>query len=174
VTRLRPWLVELGHALVDEQDMDVPCGTCSACCTSSQFVHVAPEDIEARRRIPEELLFPAPGLPDGHLIMGHDARGHCPMLVDGRCSIYDARPRTCRTYDCRVFAAAGVAPSDQPDIAAQVQTWTVEPDEGDEALLDRIRATVDPQVVRPLDRALRAVGPVAVELARRSADQTED
>ena len=27
----------------------------------------------------------------------------------GGCSIYDHRPRTCRTFDCRVFAAAGVA-----------------------------------------------------------------
>lgn len=29
------------------------------------------------------------------------------MLVDGRCSIYEHRPRTCRTYDCRVLCAAG-------------------------------------------------------------------
>ena len=29
------------------------------------------------------------------------------MLADGRCSIYEHRPRTCRTYDCRVLPAAG-------------------------------------------------------------------
>jgi Fe-S-cluster containining protein len=31
------------------------------------------------------------------------------MLVDDECSIYEHRPRTCRTYDCRIFAAAGIA-----------------------------------------------------------------
>ena len=56
---------------------------------------------------PKELLFPAPLMPEGHVVLGHDERGHCPMLVDGRCSIYADRPRTCRTYDCRVFAATG-------------------------------------------------------------------
>ena len=30
------------------------------------------------------------------------------MLVDGRCSIYEHRPRTCRTYDCRIFTATGL------------------------------------------------------------------
>lgn len=30
------------------------------------------------------------------------------MLINDRCSIYQHRPRTCRTYDCRVFPAAGV------------------------------------------------------------------
>ena len=30
------------------------------------------------------------------------------MLVDGACSIYEHRPQTCRSYDCRVFAAAGI------------------------------------------------------------------
>jgi Fe-S-cluster containining protein len=40
--------------------------------------------------------------------MGYDERGHCPMLVEGQCSIYAHRPRTCRTYDCRIFPATGV------------------------------------------------------------------
>jgi Fe-S-cluster containining protein len=30
------------------------------------------------------------------------------MLIDNRCSIYPHRPRTCGTYDCRVFPAAGL------------------------------------------------------------------
>ena len=165
MTELRDWLVDLGRALTGEADMDVPCGDCTACCTSSQFVHVEPDDRAALERIPDELLFPAPGLPEGHLLLGHDERGHCPMLVDGACSIYDARPRTCRTYDCRVFAVSGVAPEDQPDIAARVRSWV--PMETDDELLAEIRGAVDPGVVRPLERALQAVGPVAVELSRR-------
>ena len=98
-------------------------------------------------------------------MLGHDERGHCPMLVDGACSIYDARPRTCRTYDCRVFAVSGIAPDGQPDIAARVHRWG--PMDADADLLAEIRGAVDPGVVRPLERALRAVGPVAVELSRR-------
>ena len=100
----------------------MPCGACSACCTASQFVHIAPDEKLTLSHIPRELLFPAPGLPQGHVLLGYDDRGHCPLLVDGRCSIYDFRPRTCRTYDCRVFAAAGVEP-DKPGIAAQAQRW---------------------------------------------------
>ena len=97
--------------------------------------------------------------------MGYDERGHCPMLRDGECSIYDARPRACRTYDCRVFAVAGVDPADQPDIAARVRQWAFDPSSPvDQDLLDRMRADVDP-VARPLERALGADGPVAVELS---------
>jgi Fe-S-cluster containining protein len=61
-------------------------------------------------------------MPEGHMVIPHDARGHCPMLVDGRCSIYDDRPRTCRTYDCRVFAATGTEPDDGL-IAERAARW---------------------------------------------------
>jgi Fe-S-cluster containining protein len=44
------------------------------------------------------------------------------MLVGGRCSIYEDRPRTCRTYDCRVFAATGVEPDDGL-IAERAARW---------------------------------------------------
>ncbi|HKY16538.1 MAG TPA: hypothetical protein VJM33_16545, partial [Microthrixaceae bacterium] len=78
---------------------------------------------------------PAPGLPRGHVLLGYDEEGRCPMLVDGRCSIYAHRPRTCRTYDCRIFPAAGVEPDpDQPAIAAQVARWRFDhPSDGDRA-----------------------------------------
>lgn len=165
MAELADWLTQLGRALTGDADMDVPCGGCVACCTSSQFVLVEPGDIAARAAIPAELLVQAPGLPGGHLLMGHDERGRCPMLIDGACSIYDERPRTCRTYDCRVFTASGVRPDDQPDIAAAAARFELH---GDEQLRRRIAELVDPGVARPLERALRAVAPVAVELARRS------
>jgi Fe-S-cluster containining protein len=100
----------------------VPCGSCTACCTSSQFVHIAPDEGDALAHIPKPLLFPAPGLPRGHVLLGYDERGHCPMLVDGACSIYAHRPRTCRTYDCRVFPATGIEP-DKPLIARRTARW---------------------------------------------------
>jgi Fe-S-cluster containining protein len=105
---------------------DVPCGECTACCRASMFIHIAPDETRALERIPRELLFPAPGWPKGHVLMGYDDRGHCPMLVDGRCSIYEDRPRTCRTYDCRVFTATGIPVSDaaQQDITERAAQWS--------------------------------------------------
>ncbi|MCX6371516.1 MAG: hypothetical protein NTX16_00290, partial [Actinobacteria bacterium] len=43
-------------------------------------------------------------------------------LVDGRCSIYEERPSTCRNYDCRIFAAAGIA-ADREPITRQARRW---------------------------------------------------
>jgi Fe-S-cluster containining protein len=119
------WLTEMHATLRGERDADVPCDGCTACCTSSQFVHVEPDESDALAHIPAELLFPAPGLPRGHVLMGYDERGHCPMFVDGACSIYEHRPRTCRAYDCRVFAATGVELDDpaKADIAERIARW---------------------------------------------------
>lgn len=119
------WLGEVQGAIRGERSSDVPCDGCTACCTASQFIHIGPDETESLAHIPAELLFPAPGLPAGHVLMGYDQRGHCPMLVDGRCSIYAHRPRTCRTYDCRVFPAAGVEldDEDKASIAQRVRRW---------------------------------------------------
>jgi Fe-S-cluster containining protein len=104
---------------------DVPCGACRGCCRSSMFVHIKPEETQTLQRIPGALLFPAPGLPKGHVLMGYGDKGQCPMLVDNECSIYEYRPQTCRDYDCRVFAATGVAVDErtQAEIARRVEAW---------------------------------------------------
>jgi Fe-S-cluster containining protein len=119
------WLSTMRDALSGTRAADVPCGDCTACCTSSQFIHVGPDEHDARAHIPGELLFPAPGLPRGHSLMGYDEHGHCPMFRDNQCSIYDHRPVTCRTYDCRVFPAAGVSAdsSTHSAIARQSGRW---------------------------------------------------
>jgi Fe-S-cluster containining protein len=118
------WMTEMHAALRGDAAADVPCGSCTACCTSSQFIHIAPDETDTLARIPAELLFPAPGLPRGHVLLGYDEHGHCPMFVDGRCSIYEDRPRTCRTYDCRIFPAAGIEPDDDKVLIAQrVRRW---------------------------------------------------
>lgn len=119
------WLIEIREAINGEGATDVPCGTCTACCSSSQFVHIAPDERDALAHVPKALLFPAPRMPHGHVLMGYDEHGRCPMLRAEGCSIYEHRPRTCRTYDCRVFPAAGVLP-DEPDkalIATQAARW---------------------------------------------------
>jgi len=104
---------------------DVPCGTCRGCCRSSMFIHIRPEETLTIKRIPRALLFPAPGQPKGHVLMGYNDQGQCPMLVDSQCSIYEDRPQTCRDYDCRIFAATGVAVDEQsqPEIANRVKQW---------------------------------------------------
>ncbi len=118
------WAIAMRNAIRGGGESDVPCGDCTACCTSSQFVHIGPDETETLARIPSELLFPAPRLPRGHVVLGYDERGHCPMLIDGGCSIYEHRPRACRIYDCRVFAAAGLEiDDDKPMIARQVRRW---------------------------------------------------
>ena len=103
----------------------VPCGACTACCRSSMFIHIKPAETQTIQRIPRALLFPAPGLPKGHVLMGYSDKGHCPMLVDDTCSIYKDRPQTCRDYDCRIFAATGVAVSQQTqgEVAQRVKAW---------------------------------------------------
>jgi len=116
------WLRSALAALAEEAPADVPCGSCNACCRTSHFIHVRPEERRARARLPRELLFPAPGLPPGNLVLAYDAAGCCPMLVAGRCTVYADRPLACRTYDCRVYAATGV-PTDRDAIAEQVRRW---------------------------------------------------
>jgi Fe-S-cluster containining protein len=114
---------------------DVPCGTCNACCRASYFIHIRPEETDTLARIPKRLLFPAPGLPKGNFLMGHDANGRCPMLIDEQCSIYEVRPQTCRDFDCRIFAAAGIRPDEhgaQQAVDERVRAWQfVHPTEAD-------------------------------------------
>jgi Fe-S-cluster containining protein len=102
------WLGQTRTAQRCNEDVDVPCGACNACCKSSYFIHISPTESATLRRIPKQLLFAAPGMPAGNVLMGYDENGRCPMLVDETCSIYADRPQTCRTYDCRVFPAAGI------------------------------------------------------------------
>ena len=119
------WATDMVAAMRGERAANVPCDGCTACCTSSQFVHIALDETATLARIPPELLVPAPQMPRGHVVLGYDEHGHCPMLVDGACSIYDDRPRTCRTYDCRIFPATGLDPAadGKPEIAARARTW---------------------------------------------------
>jgi uncharacterized protein len=118
------WLAEVRDALRGAHDADVPCNGCTACCTSSQFIPIAPNETDTIAHIPKALLFPAPRMP-GHYVLGYDEHGHCPMLVDDVCTIYDHRPLTCRTYDCRVLAAADLTLDDDAKaaIAERVARW---------------------------------------------------
>lgn len=123
-----PWL-EQTRAVLERGDLgaDVPCGTCTGCCRASMFIHIRPEETDTLAHIPPELLFPAPGAPPGHVLMGYDAQGRCPMLEGDRCSIYEHRPRTCRDFDCRIFAASGIeADAEQKMLGERARAWRFE------------------------------------------------
>lgn len=129
------------RALSGREGMDVACGDCVGCCTSSYYIKVRARDRDALSAIPARHLQPDPAAAGG-MLMGFDASGHCPMFGTGGCSIYRSRPETCRTYDCRVFAAAGMTAGEQrPAINARVARWRFEyPTAGDEREQRAVRA----------------------------------
>jgi hypothetical protein len=97
------------------------------------------------------------------MLLGYDEQGHCPMLVDNRCSIYEHRPRSCRTYDCRIFPAAGVeVDDDKPLIARRVERWRFSfPTRADREQFEAVQAAAkSPDGAAPTNataRALRAI-----------------
>ena len=52
---------------------------------------------------------PPPGCPGATSSSATTSGATARCSTDGRCSIYEHRPRTCRTYDCRIFPATGLA-----------------------------------------------------------------
>jgi Fe-S-cluster containining protein len=119
------WLSAMRAALAGGPGMDVACGNCRGCCTSSYFIKVRAHEKAALAHIGEENLRPVPGATNGSMLMGFDEQGHCFMFANGDCSIYNHRPETCRTYDCRVFTAAGMnAGPDKSVINERIASWS--------------------------------------------------
>ena len=119
-----PWLAETRAAISGKGSANVPCGTCTACCRTHNIL-IAADETETLAHVASTLQIPASRMPHGDLLMMHEESGDCPMLVDERCSIYEHRPRMCRTYDCRVFPASGLAAGeDKPVIDEQAQRWS--------------------------------------------------
>jgi hypothetical protein len=160
------WLVDVREAIAGERDANVPCDGCTACCTAGQFIPIEPDERDTLDHIPSALLFPAPRRPRGHVVLGHDERGHCPLFIDGRCSIYEHRPRACRAYDCRVFAAAGLRPDEpsQRAIAERTDTWRFgHSDPADEVRHGAVRAAA---AYLAAHRDVFAPGPAPSDTAR--------
>jgi len=140
------WADRTRAAQAGDAEATVPCDGCTACCRSSFFVHIGPDETASLSRIPRELLVRAPGLPPGYMVLGYDERGHCPMLVDDQCSIYEDRPLTCRKFDCRVLRAASLAPDGpgQDALAEQVRRWRFDVDTvRDRVVRDAVHAAAD-------------------------------
>jgi uncharacterized protein len=136
------WLRAMRRALAGGPGMDVACGDCVGCCTSSYYIKVRPHETCALAAIDPKFLSDAPGSAPARL-MGYLDNGHCPMYSNGGCSIYPDRPETCRTYDCRVFTAAGMPAggADKSVINERVARWRFEfPTEQDRREQQAVRA----------------------------------
>jgi hypothetical protein len=140
------WLRKIRKALAGNSVMNVPCGECNACCRSSYFIHITPEETRTLSQIPNILLFPAPLFPAGYMVLGYDGRGRCPMLLGNTCSIYRNRPATCRIFDCRVIAASGLTGdgNEHNPILQQAQRWQFNcPTKRDLNLLSAVQAAAE-------------------------------
>jgi hypothetical protein len=72
----------------------VDCGTCTMCCREPQRIELTSAELAS------------PVLRhDGKYLLRQSDRS-CTHLVDGCCEVYDQRPRSCRTFDCRALAVA--------------------------------------------------------------------
>jgi Fe-S-cluster containining protein len=113
------------RALLGNEGMDVPCGDCVGCCVSGYSLQLRPEDRRAAAKIPAQFVLSVMGFATGHLTVRPRPDGVCPMLVEGKCSIYADRPQTCFDYDCRIFAAAGIdaGGEDKAVINQRVRQW---------------------------------------------------
>jgi Fe-S-cluster containining protein len=121
------WLRRIRSALRHSTGSAVPCDGCTACCSSSLFIPVHADETDTKKHIPKKFLFPAPGLQKGTLLLGYFENGCCPMAAKDACVIYDHRPLTCRSFDCRVLAASGVDEYNEDGCAAvfrQARRWT--------------------------------------------------
>ena len=139
------WMNSFRESLVKGGGMQVPCGECVACCASSLFIHIAPDEKETLESIPEELLFPAPGFPKGYLLMGYDSKGLCPMYDGKRCGIYNTRPSTCRQFDCRALAAVEYfSAGEVNEIIRQAKRWRFDyGDEESRTLREMVKRSAD-------------------------------
>jgi Fe-S-cluster containining protein len=125
------WLRDMRAALAGRGGMNVACGDCRGCCTSYYYVKIRADEAASLARIAElageHHLEPGPPGDPHSRLLGHQANGHCRMLVNRECTIYAHRPETCRSYDCRVFTAAGMdAGEGKTEINERVARWRFE------------------------------------------------
>jgi len=118
------WLRDYVRAQTQaEPTGNVPCDDCNACCRASYFIPIDSDERETIALIPAGRLTRSTGAGEPKWALDQSCGDRCPMLVDGACSIYDQRPRTCRRFDCRVFAASAVGLGTGPRAAVNERVW---------------------------------------------------
>lgn len=105
------WLEQITSAFRHQTESDVPCGECVGCCSSSQFITLSEGEYASLEDRHSRFLTTNPF--NGLKMIAFTKKGLCPFLVEAKCTIYTQRPTTCRCYDCRIFAAAGISAGDQ-------------------------------------------------------------
>jgi Fe-S-cluster containining protein len=87
--------LQLSKAEKKLRDVSVPCGACHACCRA-ELIPLYPEYGD------DLLLYPWHYVANRPTLLQR-SNGDCWYLQEnGRCAIYDRRPRLCRVFDCRV------------------------------------------------------------------------
>jgi hypothetical protein len=111
-------------------EASVPCGTCTACCRTYSAVVLQPgEPTEGLKLVPgtRQLQKQADGMRCVHL------------MDDGKCEVYERRPRACRDYDCRAWYFAGVMPPADDDkvepLRRAIRRWRTHIETEDDALI---------------------------------------
>ena len=104
-----------------------PVATASAAAPrriSSRFAHTRPRALE---RIGADNLRPVPGASNGSHAHGIRRPRSLLHVRERRMLYLPHRPETCRTYDCRVFTAAGMnAGPDKSVINERIASWRFE------------------------------------------------
>jgi len=95
--------------------VQVPCGGCSACCTSPR---IAPELSRAEADRLEHTTDSK-----GRLRLKRKSDGSCVYLMEGKCSIHPSRPLVCQQFDCRVFLLLGCGAKSDPLIQEALRQW---------------------------------------------------
>lgn len=123
----------LERRIRDGSDASVPCNGCNACCRS--------KILNAEVRAAELERFPDAVWSDKNnsYVLPKLEDGSCTRLIDGRCSVYSERPKSCSAYDCRFHLLIGKVPdSNDPVMQEAVLQWEppgIKTNEDVEALL---------------------------------------
>ena len=118
------WITDVQAAIRGERAADVPCRGCTACCRSSQFVHIGPDETDTLSHIPHELLFPAPRSTGRPCAPGLRRAGSLPDA--GRRRVLDLRAPARDLSDLRLPGLPGTGVADRRqavDRPAQARRW---------------------------------------------------
>jgi Fe-S-cluster containining protein len=158
--------------------LNVPCNTCNACCYNHRI------EVD-RSQEPPERLARLDMVPDeyGDMKLRKRADGSCVHLGENGCTIYEHRPTTCRTYDCRMSCMLGIRRAYQHgDAVIEEPAWIFDQETRKDRILhaafqmagDHLRQTGFPEDPDDLNTLLASIAPAYIAKSREMADQCDD
>lgn len=115
------WLCKAGEVIsrnVKGESFSINCKGCTICCERHLNVIVSKEEVNENHK-EWDVEFYEVDQTRGLLRIRKNDKGVCVHLLDGRCQIYDNRPRTCRIFDCRQRLIANVFDKHTRDMVIQ-------------------------------------------------------